>query len=181
MTIIIVQPNNCFNLTRLMDASQVKQMLASILNHMNISITIDIKNTPNKVFYWLEDPSRAMEWMTSVSKTEIISQTHGMVGTTFREIMEEDGRRTELRGVVTDFVSGKRLAFHLEGDYNTVEVSYTLEKQGEFTRLSQTAEIHFKGLLRIFSLLFGSLFKKKITNQARSDFARLKALCEQDG
>ncbi len=156
-------------------------MLVPIQNHMNISITIDIKNTPNKVFYWLEDPSRAMKWMTSVSKTEIISQTPGMVGTTFREIVEEDGRGTELRGVVTDFVSGKRLAFHLEGDYNTVEVSYTLEEQGELTRLSQTAEIHFKGLLRIFSLLFGCLLKRKIVNQAQSDFAKLKALCEQEG
>jgi uncharacterized protein YndB with AHSA1/START domain len=148
---------------------------------MNISITVAIKNTPEKVFYWLEDPSRAMKWMMSVSKTEIIRQTPGMVGTTFREIVQEDGRGTEMRGVVTEFVPGKRLAFHLDGDYNAVEVRYTLEEQGEHTRLSQTAEIHFKGLLRAFSILFGPLFKRKIMNQARSDFARLKALCEQDG
>ena len=148
---------------------------------MNISITIDIKNSPDKVFYWLDDPSRTIKWMTSVSKTEIVSQTPGMVGTTFRERVEEDGRGTELRGVVTDFVSNQRLAFHLESDFNTVDVSYTLEEQGELTRLSQTAKIHFKGWLKVFSILFGPLFKRKITNQARSEFARLKALCEQDG
>jgi len=148
---------------------------------MKISITTDINNTPEKIFYWLEDPSRAMEWMTSVSRTEIIKQASCMVGTTFREFVEENGRGTEMRGVVTDFVPPKHLAFHLEGDFNAVEVSYTLEPKGELTRLSQNAEIRFKGLLRVFSILFGPLFRKKIINQARSEFAKLKELCERDG
>jgi uncharacterized protein YndB with AHSA1/START domain len=119
---------------------------------MKISNTVQIKTTPEKIFYWLGDPSRAMEWMASVTKTEIIKETPNMVGTTFRELVEENGRGTELRGVVTDFVSNKRLAFHLEGEFNSVEVNYTLEGKGEITQLSQNAEIHFKGLLRVLSI-----------------------------
>jgi uncharacterized protein YndB with AHSA1/START domain len=148
---------------------------------MKTSITIEIKNTPEKVFYWLEDPTRAMEWMTSVSKTEILKQVPGMAGTTFREFVEEGGRGTEMHGVVTEFVPGKRLAFHLEGDFNTVNVSYTLVEKGKLTQLSQIAEIRFKGPVRIFSMFFGPLFKRKIMKQARSEFATLKALCERDG
>ena len=147
---------------------------------MEISNTIEIRNTPEKIFYWLEDPSRAMEWMTSVSKTEIIKETPNMVGTTFRELLEENGRGTEMRGVVTDFVSNKRLAFHLEGEFNSVEVNYTLQEKGEITQLSQNAEIQFKGLLRVLSVLFSPIFKKKIKNQARREFAKLKELCERD-
>jgi uncharacterized protein YndB with AHSA1/START domain len=148
---------------------------------MKTAITIEIKSAPEKIFSWLEDPTRAREWMTSVSKTEIIKQVSGMVGTTFREFVEEDGRGTEMRGVVTDFVSNKRLAFHLEGDYNTVDVSYTLEENGKLTRLSQIAEIRFKGLVRIFSIFFGPLFKRKIIKQAQREFAKLKELCERAG
>jgi hypothetical protein len=103
-----------------------------------------------------------------------------MVGTTFRELVEENGRGTELRGVVTDFVSNKRLAFHLEGEFNSVEVNYTLEGKGEITQLSQNAEIHFKGLLRVLSIFLSSVFKKRIMGQARSEFVRLKELCERD-
>jgi uncharacterized protein YndB with AHSA1/START domain len=147
---------------------------------MKISHTIDIKSTPEKVFYWLEDPCRVMEWMTSVTKTEIMKETPNMVGTTFREYIEENGRGTEMRGVVTDFVSNKRLAFHLEGDFNTAEVDFTLEEKEGMTQLTQNAEVHFKGILRVLSIFFGSFFKKKIMSQAQSEFARLKELCEQE-
>ena len=147
---------------------------------MKVSIAIEIRNTPEKIFYWLEDPSRAMEWMTSVSKTEIIKETPNMVGTTFRELIEENGRGTEMRGVVTDFVSNKRLAFHLKGEFNSVEVNYTLQEKGEITQLSQNAEIQFKGLLRVLSVLFSPIFKKKIKDHARRELAKLKELCERD-
>ena len=92
--------------------------------------------------------------------------------------MEENGRGTELRGVVTDFVPNKRMAFHLEGDFNIVDVTFTLESHDGITRLSQDAEVRFKGLLRVFSLIFSPLFKKKIMKQSRIEFTRLKELCE---
>ncbi|MDI6815632.1 MAG: SRPBCC family protein [Actinomycetota bacterium] len=147
---------------------------------MRILNTIEIKNTPEKIGYWLGDPSRAMEWMTSVTKTEIIKEVPGMVGTTFREFVEEDGRGTELRGVITGFVPEKRLAVHLEGDFNSVDASYTLEQKGEITQVSQDAEVHFKGLLRVISIVTGPIFKRKVTRQAQSEFAKLKELCERD-
>lgn len=121
-----------------------------------------------------------MKWMTSVSKTEIVKETPSMVGTTFRELIEEDGRGTEMRGVVTEFLSDKRLAFHLEGDFNSVEVSYALEEKGSITQLSQNAEICFKGLLRVFSIFLGPILKRKLTSQTRSELAGLKELCERD-
>ena len=95
---------------------------------MKISNTIEIESTPEKVFYWLEDPSRAMKWMTSVTRTEIIKDTPNKVGTTFREYIEENGRGTEMHGVVTDFVPNKQLGFHLEGDFNFVEVGFILSQ-----------------------------------------------------
>ncbi len=58
---------------------------------MIISNTIEIKCKPEKVFYWLGDPSRAMVWMTSVTKTGVIKETPNMVGSTFCEYVEEDG------------------------------------------------------------------------------------------
>ena len=147
---------------------------------MKISNTIEIKSTPEKVFYWLEDPARAMQWMTSVTKAEIINETTNMVGTTFIEYIEENGRGIEMHGVVTDFVSNKRLAFQLDGDFNSVEVDFTLEGKEGITQLTQNAEIHFKGIMSVLSILLGPFFKKKIMSQVRSEFARLKELCEQD-
>mgnify|MGYP003912503303 FL=1 len=133
---------------------------------------------PERVFFWLEDPARAMEWMTSVTKTEIVHQAPNTVGTTFREYIEEKGRGTQMRGVVTDFVKNERIAFHLEGDFGTVEVDFTLEGKEEVTQLTRNAEIRFKGVSRVMSFFFGFYIKKKIIRQARSEFAKLKELCE---
>lgn len=146
---------------------------------MKITQSVEIRATVEEVFHWLGDPTRAMEWMTSVSRTEIIDQTPDWIGTTFRETVEEDGRGTELRGVVTDFRENERMAFHLEGEFNTVDVVWTLRARGEITEVLQVAEVRFKGLMRVLVLVLAPAFKKKITAQGQSEFAKLKALCER--
>jgi len=70
---------------------------------------IEINATPAEVFYWLEEPDRAKQWITSVTKSEIIKETPNKVGTTSREYIEENGRGLEMEGVVTEFVALKAL------------------------------------------------------------------------
>lgn len=143
---------------------------------MKISNTIEIKATPEKVFYWLGDPERAMKWQTNVTEYKIINDTQNKVGTTFNEYIKENGRRTKMRGIVTEFVPNVKLAFHLEGDYNIVDVNFTLNAKGKLTHLTQNSEINFKGILKVLSVLL----KKKIIKQTQKDFDVLKKLCESD-
>jgi len=146
---------------------------------MKISTTIDIDSTPEEVFYWLGNPERAMVWMSSVSKTELLHETADMVGTTFRETVEENGQSTELNGVVTAYRPNQMIAFHLSGEFNVVDVEYRLEEIETRTRLTQTAHIRFRSFMRILSILVGPMFKKKIRAQSQEEFARLKELCER--
>jgi uncharacterized protein YndB with AHSA1/START domain len=139
---------------------------------------VEIRATAAEVFYWLGDPIRAAEWMTSVSRTEIIERTSDWVGTTFKETVEEDGRGTEMRGVVVDFVANERMTFHLEGTFNTVDVTWTLEEGGQVTRVSQYAVLRFKGVLRVLSILFARRLKRKIDAQGQGELAELKRLSE---
>jgi hypothetical protein len=148
---------------------------------MRIINTIEIKATVSAVFGWLEDPNRAMEWMTSVTKGEIIEETPEIVGTTFREYIEENGRGTEMRGVITACDKNSRLAFHLEGDFNIVDVVFTLKEETGVTRLTQTADVHFKGVFRIVSMIMAPVFRKKTIGQAQEEFVKLKELCEREG
>ena len=147
---------------------------------MRITQIVEIRATVERVFYWLGDPERAREWMSSVSHTEIIEKTPGWIGTTFRETVTEGGRGTELRGVVTDFVANERMAFHLEGEFNTVDVVWTLRDMGRTTEVCQAAEVRFKGLIGLMSLVLAPVFKKKVAAQGRREFARLKELCERE-
>ena len=146
---------------------------------MKITYTMEIKTTPEKVWYWLGTPERAMEWQTNVSKTEILQKTPDMIGTTFRETIEENGSSTEMEGVVTDYRENQALAMRLSGKYNLVDVEWRIEERGEHTRLTIYSNIRFRSFLKILSILMRPVFKKKVTEQLQGEFVKLKELCER--
>ena len=141
---------------------------------------MDINCTPEKVWYWLGTPERAVVWQTNVSKTEILQETPNMIGTTFRETIEENGHGVEMQGVVTDYRENQLLAMHLSGKYNVVDVEWRIEEMGEHTRLTLHSNIRFRSFLRVLSILIRPVFQNNITEQLKGEFARLKELCERD-
>jgi len=147
---------------------------------MKISYAMDINCTPEKVWYWLGTPERAMVWQTSVTKTEILQRTPNWIGTTFRETIEENGSGTQMEGVVTDYRENQALAMHLSGKYNVVDVEWRIEEMGEHTRLTIYSNIRFRSFIKILSIIIRPVFKKKITEQLQKEFATLKELCEHD-
>ncbi|MFH1023782.1 MAG: SRPBCC family protein [Planctomycetota bacterium] len=145
---------------------------------MRIVNTVEINATPAEVFYWLEEPDRAKQWATSVTRSEFIEKTPNKVGTTFREYVEEDGRGIEMHGVVTEFETNRLFAVHLESELHSADVRFALAEEGTMTKLTQNVELHFKSVL---SDAVCDSIKKTVMAQAQGEFARLKGLCEQDG
>jgi uncharacterized protein YndB with AHSA1/START domain len=143
-----------------------------------IELSIEIKAAPETVWYWLGDPERAKRWMTSVGQTEYIERTPDLIGSTFRETVQQDGQSTELTGIIVDYVPNRQMAFHLEGDYNIADVQFSVQTEHEITRVTQTAEVRFKGLLKVTSLVFGRTIKRNIVHQSTQELATLKRLCE---
>ena len=145
---------------------------------MKLTFTIEIESSPEEVFYWIKNPEKAREWMTGVSETEMLSGTPNTVGSTFREVIEDQNGKTEMHGVVTGYQENESISFHLSGQYNTVDVEFRLEKIDERTRLTQTADIRWRSFMKVMSIFLGGRIKKEITAQSQKEFAKLKALCE---
>ena len=103
-----------------------------------------------------------------------------MIGTTFRETIEENGRGVEMQGVVTDYRENQLLAMHLSGKFNVVDVEYRLEEFEDGTRLTLDSSIRFKSFIKALSILMRPIFKKKIVAQLHGEFAKLKEICERD-
>jgi hypothetical protein len=141
---------------------------------------MDINCTPEKVWYWLGTPERAMVWQTNVSKTEILQETPNMIGTTFRETIEENGRGVEMSGIVTDYRENQSLAMHLSGKYNVVDVEWRIEEMGERTCLTMHANIRFRSFVRVLNIFMRPTFQKKAMEQLQREFATLKELCKRD-
>ena len=147
---------------------------------MKISLSIDINSPPAKVFGWVEDPEKAVQWMTSVAKTELLHETPERVGTTFREVVEEDGKGMELQGAITDYKPDKLISFHLDSRVNMVDVEYRVEAIPNGTRLMQNANVRWKFPVNAISLFMGAQMKQNISAQAQKEFEKLRALCESE-
>ena len=93
---------------------------------MKVVNRIEINAAPEKVFYWLEEPERAKEWVTNVTRSEFIKKTPNKIGTTFREYVEEDGQGIEMQGVVTEFQPNEVFAVHLESVSHLADVCFVL-------------------------------------------------------
>ena len=89
-----------------------------MVNKLNLSFQIEINSTPENVFQWLDRPEKAKAWMKSVRSTHILNEVPGRVGTTFIEVVEENGKSTKLRGTITAFKPNELISFELKGVYN---------------------------------------------------------------
>ncbi len=145
---------------------------------MKLQYSLVINSTPEIVFSWLSTPEKAVVWQTSVTKTEILHQTKDMIGTTFRETLAENGRSTEMHGIVTEYNKNQRLAMKLNGDYNDVNVEYLIKPVENYTCLTINSTIKFKSFLRIASIILRPVIRKKLLAQLHKEYARLKELCE---
>jgi hypothetical protein len=146
---------------------------------MLIDYEVNIACKPEELFPWVAEPDKAMMWMKSVRKGEIIEETPEKTGTTFREEMEEGGKILEMSGVITGYIENKLIAFHLESKIHEVDVSYTIEPLGDRSRLLVMSTIEWKFPMNMISLIIGRKIRSNITNQLESEFADLRKLCEQ--
>ncbi len=144
---------------------------------MKVVNKVEIKAAPERVFYWLERPERAKQWVKNVARSEYIVETPERIGTTFREYVEEGGQGIEMMGRITGFQPDRLFAVHLESESHTADVSFVLTAEGGVTLLTQHVELQFKNELN--EAVYNGI-RKGIEDQARSEFAELKRLCEQD-
>jgi carbon monoxide dehydrogenase subunit G len=145
---------------------------------VRITSSIDINSTPEVVFSWLENPQKAMQWMTSVASEVITHETPERVGTTFREIVQDESGSMEMQGTITGFEANESIAFHLESKVNIVNVEYRVEKAGERTRLEYDANIEWKFPVNIISIFMGRKMRQGIFAQLQDELSKLKKLCE---
>jgi len=148
---------------------------------MKITASVDIACPVDTVWDWIGTPEKAVKWQLDVSKTEMLDEMPDMVGSTFRETVADEGGSTEMRGTITGWEQNRLVSMHLEGDYNVVEIKWSLDDLGGRTRVTADSDIRFKGMLGVASAMMRPVFKKKIRNQLNEEFARLKKLCEKPG
>jgi hypothetical protein len=148
---------------------------------MRIACENEIARPPEVVFPWIADPVKAVKWQKNVKGGEIILDKPEKIGTTFREVIEEDSRTLEMHGTITRYVENRTMAFHIVSKIHEFDVTYSLEPKGDSTRIKIEAAVRWKFPMNVVSLFIGKKLQKSLAGQLESEVAELKRICEAEG
>ena len=121
---------------------------------------------------------RVTEWSGIVVEDEVLNETPEGVGTTFRVVTEDCGKRMTFEGVVTRQEPPTLHAFEMRGKAFDIIAEYKFEDLGGRTRVTQWSKVQGKGVLKVVFFLFGWLMAKSGCDALEKELSRLKRLAE---
>ncbi len=76
------------------------------------------------------------KWSIVVDESELLDGTEKGVGTRFRSVTEDHGKRMEFQGIVTAYDPPYASAVKLTGDMFDIEAAYSFEDLGQRTKVT---------------------------------------------
>jgi len=119
-----------------------------------------------------------MQWLTHLAEYERLDETDDKVGTRVRQVWNDKGHQTELRGHITTYAPHSQLGIRLAGDRFSVEVDYILRDLDGRTKLTQITRFRYTGLLRWIGLVAGRSLRKSYLGELKRHLATLAKLCQ---
>jgi uncharacterized protein YndB with AHSA1/START domain len=144
---------------------------------MNIPYKDEINSPIENVFRYIAEPEKAMRWQKNVKGGKIIDDKPGVVGTTFTEEMEEDGKSLQMHGVITEYAENEKMRFHLVSPIHEVDVLYSLQESGHRTKIRIDTKIQWKFPMNVMSLFMGRKMENGIRGDLEKEVNQLKEIC----
>jgi uncharacterized protein YndB with AHSA1/START domain len=144
---------------------------------MRTTTSVEIDRPIAEVFDYTT--TQVAEWSITCVEDVPLEERPGGVGSTFRIVTEERGRRMQFQGVVTRHEPPKVSAVFLEGEHFDIDVLYSFESLSGRTRVTQESQVYGKGFLRVLFLLLGWLMKKSGCKAQAAELESLKKHCER--
>jgi uncharacterized protein YndB with AHSA1/START domain len=96
---------------------------------MKVNKSIEIQAPPEKIWPFLVEPDKILQWCTTFIKFEYTSEQHSGVGTTFYLEEKAGGPLMKLNFKIIDWVKNERVAFSMtSGNFvKGYEQSWTVE------------------------------------------------------
>lgn len=147
---------------------------------MRIAYEEVILKPPEVVFPWIAEPEKAMKWQKDVKGGEITFNAPEVIGTTFTEVIEEDGNQLEMNGTITKYVADNMIGFHLESKIHDFDICYILEELDRNTKFKIDVIIRWKFPMNFISFVIGKRIKASLLKKLESETQELKKLCEAE-
>lgn len=143
---------------------------------MKNSGSVEIDRPIEKVFELTNE--HVADWSSIVVENEVLEEKPQGIGSTFRMVTEENGKRMVFHGVTTDFEPPHRSVVHMTGEMFDINAEYLFEDLSGSTRVTQNSEVTGKGMFGAFLFLFGWLMKRSSCDALDKELNGLKTFCE---
>ncbi len=143
---------------------------------MKHEVSIEIDRPIEEVFDYTNN--HVSDWSITVVEDEVIEEKEGGVGSTFRIVTEESGRRMDFDGVITHWDPPRSSAIQLTGKSFDIDTRYDFEDLGGRTRVTQVASVRGKGFVGVLLVLCGWLLQKSACKASQREFDSLKSKIE---
>jgi uncharacterized protein YndB with AHSA1/START domain len=145
---------------------------------MRVEGSIDIAAPPEKIWPFMSDPDKIMQWYTTLERFEFTGEQRSGVGAPFYCEERAGGRLLKLHFKVTEWVENERVAFSMtSGDlvkkYDQTWVVAATESGSTFT-LSEDIGLPYW----IIGKIMGLFARRESEKTIREILANLKRLAE---
>ena len=144
---------------------------------MKSELSIDVLRPREAVFPVVLE--NVADWSITCIEDEVIEMKNdGGVGTTFRIVTEEKGRKMEFTGEVTAYDPPNSSRAYMVNKSFDIDVIYDFEEIPGGTRVTQRTEVHPKGFTKVVFTLMGWMFKKSACDAQLNELEAMKAHAE---
>ncbi len=143
---------------------------------MRNAASIEIDRPIDEVFRMTTD--HVAEWSIVVVEDEVVDAKPDGVGTTFRTVTEDHGKRMEFQGVITRYEPPRVHAIHLTGAVFDIDTQFTFDDLSGRTRVTQSADVTGNGLFKVLLFLFGCMMSRLHCRASEQELKSLKRFCE---
>jgi hypothetical protein len=146
---------------------------------MRTELSVEIDRPIEEVFDKTFDCVPA--WSIIVVEDEPIEEKPEVIGSTFRTVTEENGRRMEFIGTVLEHERPRRSRIGLTHKAFDLDVTYLFEPTSTGTRVTQHSEALPNGLfMKLMFGVMGRFMRKSSCDAQLKELNSLKAFCESD-
>jgi uncharacterized protein YndB with AHSA1/START domain len=136
--------------------------------------TITINRQPPVVFGYLAQFENVPRWNYAIAKTQKVTDGPVRVGARYQQLRTIPTRSEESFEVV-EYEPDRKLAIRGQLGPLLGEISYVLEHAGDTTVLTNAADLHARGPLRLIEFLV----TRRVKSSVAANLSKLKQILEQ--
>jgi uncharacterized protein YndB with AHSA1/START domain len=138
---------------------------------------VEIDAAPDAVFPYLVDGALRRRWMGVLRETEELTDGPPAVGSRWRDVFEDLGRRIELEAELAVYEPPRRLLVKLTSRGIEATSEQRLQPTGGRTRLTAVIETDYRTAA---ARVAGVILTHRAQRQLEADLAALKGLVEEE-